>query len=196
MKIEVFIGSHRKKLIQRLIDSGVAKSVNDIDDVLYLNSENGKEVLPDAAYQEFRRLTVRAGIKQKNCQKMFRHRFITNMVKLHLIGFMDKNPLKTRHIVTDSDYRTILKKVTAFTGHKSPDSLMDYIDLAWEELDAFSYTYEVKELQDRLKSVFYITNELKGDLNTLSKKQLNNSTVEKLNLKLNEIQELATNFRG
>lgn len=196
MKIEIFINSHRKKLAQRLIDSGAVQSANEIDDVLYLNAENGKEVLPDAAYQDFRRLTVKAGIKQKNCQKMFRHRFITNMVKLHLIGFMDKNPLKTRHIVTDSDYRTILKKVSTFTGHKSPDSLMHYIDLAWEELDAFSYTYEVKELQDRLKNVFYITNELKGDLNTLSRKQLNKSTVEKLNLKLNEIQELATNFRG
>jgi len=195
MKTEIFINSYRKKLIERLLAAGIIQSEKDVDNVIYLNSESGKEVLPDAAYQEFRRLTVRAGIKQKNCQKMFRHRFITNMVKLHFISFMDKNPLKTRHIITDSDYRTILRKVAGFTGHKSVDSLWHYIDLAWEELDAFAHSYEVKELQDRLKSVFYLTNELKGDVQNVSGKHLSNVTMEKLNAKLNQIEDLVANFR-
>lgn len=194
MQIEMFIFSHRKKLIDRLIAANLVQTEEEVDDVIYLNSESGKEVLPDAAYQEFRRLTTRAGIKQKNCQKMFRHRFITNMVKLHFIGFMDKNPLKTRHIITDHDYRSILKKVATFTGHKNVDSLWHYIDLAWDELNAFAYTYEVKELQDRLRGVFYLTNELKGDLDGASKKKLNNAAVQTLNAKLNQIEELVTNF--
>jgi hypothetical protein len=196
MKVEIFIVSYRKKLIERLLASGVSQSEQDVDDAIYLNSENGKEVLPDAAYQDFRRLTVKSGIKQKNCQKMFRHRFITNMVKLHFIGFMDKNPLKTRHVITDSDYRTILKKVASFTGHKSVDSLWHYVDLAWEELDAFAHSYEVKELQDRMKSIFFLTNELKGDIQSVSGRQLSNVTVEKLNSKLNQIEELVANFRS
>ncbi|WP_271912022.1 tyrosine-type recombinase/integrase [Vreelandella alkaliphila] len=195
MKIEMFIFSYRKKLIERLLSCGLVDSEGAVDDVIYLNSENGKEVLPDAAYQEFRRLTERAGIKQKNCQKMFRHRFITNMVKLHFISFMDKNPLKTRHIITESDYRTILKKVASFTGHRSVDSLWHYIDLAWDELDAFTHSYEVKELQDRMKSVFFLANELKGDVQSISGKQLSYVTVEKLNAKLNQIEDLVANFR-
>lgn len=196
MKVEIFVVSYRKGLVDRLLASGVIQSEQDVDDVIYLNSENGKEVLPDAAYQDFRRLTVRAGIKQKNCQKMFRHRFITNMVKLHFIAFMDKNPLKTRHVITDSDYRTILKKVASFTGHRSVDSLWHYIDLAWEELDAFAHSYEVKELQDRMKSIFFLTNELKGDIQSVSGRQLSKKSVEKLNVKLNQIEDLVSNFRS
>ncbi len=192
IKIELFIAIHREKLIQRLIAASIINSLNDIDDVLYLNSENGKEVLPDAAYQEFRRLTVKAGIKQKNCQSMFRHRFITNMVKLHLIGFMDKNPLKNRQIMADNDYRTILKKVATFTGHKNLDSLFHYIDLAWDELDAFSYTHEVKELQERLKSIFYIVHSIKNDIQGLSKSDISAKVEALLNKQLLEIEELTS----
>ena len=69
MKTEIFINSYRKKLIERLLAAGIIQSEKDVDNVIYLNSESGKEVLPDAAYQGFRRLTVRAGIKHKNWQK-------------------------------------------------------------------------------------------------------------------------------
>ncbi|NVE90727.1 site-specific integrase [Vreelandella titanicae] len=195
MKIENFIFSYRKKLIERLLSCGLIHSEEDIDDVIYLNSESGREVLPGAAYQEFWRLNERAGIKQKNCQKMFRHRFITNMVKLHFISFMDKNPLKTRHIITESDYRTILKKVASFTGHRSVDSLWHYIDLAWDELDAFTHSYEVKELQDRMKSVFFLTNELKGDVQIVAGRKLSSLTVEQLYAKLKQIEDLVLDFR-
>ena len=70
-----------------------------------------------------------------------------------------------------------------------------YIDLAWEELDAFAHSYEVKELQDRLKSIFYLTNELKGDVQNVAGKQISNVTIEKLNAKLNQIEDLVANFR-
>ena len=66
------------------------------------------------------------------------------MVALHLSQFMDKNPLKSRHIMTDSDYRTILTKVSKFTGHKNTESLFHYIDLAWEKLGIFSDVYEIR----------------------------------------------------
>ena len=192
MKIEVFIAVHRKKLIKRLIHAGIVDSENEIDDVIYLGSDNGKEVSPDAAYQEFRRLTKKAGIRQKNCQSMFRHRFITNMVKLHLVAFMDKNPLKNRQIITDSDYRTILTKVTKFTGHRNVESLMHYIDIAWDELGAFSYTYEIKELQDKLKMIFYTTNALKAEVEK-EKSKSNQSKVilEKIAIKLTELEDIA-----
>lgn len=192
IKIELFISLHREKLIQRLLTSNIIESVNDIDDVLYLNAENGKEVLPDAAYQEFRRLTAKAGIKEKSCQSMFRHRFITNMVKLHLISFMDKNPLKNQHIMTDNDYRTILKKIASFTGHKDHDSLFEYIDLAWEELDAFAHTHEVQTLQGRLKSIFYIVHSIKSDINGFSKRSINQKTKLLINGYLSEIEGISS----
>lgn len=190
IKIELFITLHREKLIKRLLKANLIDSYSDVADVIYLNSENGGEVLPDAAYQEFRRLTVKSGIKQKNCQKMFRHRFITNMVKLHLISFMDKNPLKTRHVVTDNDYRTVLKKVASFTGHRNLDSLMHYIDLAWEEMDVFEYGNSVKMMQENMMSINYITRDIKSDLRSFQGKRLNKKNVDLIDTKLSEIEAL------
>jgi len=175
-----------------LMSTGLITSLDEVDDVIYLHSENGKEVLPSAAYQEFRRLAAKAGIKQKTCQSMFRHRFITNMVKIHLIGFMDKNPLKNRHIMVENDYRTILKKVASFTNHKHLDSLHHYIDPAWEELDVFSHTNEVKALQDRLKSIFYTTHSLKSDIQAFSKRDISEKAEILLNKQLLEIEELSS----
>ncbi|MCW7554529.1 site-specific integrase [Endozoicomonas gorgoniicola] len=164
IRIEVFIDIHRKKLIERLVRYGILSCAEHADDVIYLNSETGKKVKPDAAYQEFFRLTKKAGISQKNCQSMFRHRFITNMVKLHLVSFMDKNPLKSRQIMTDSDYRTILTKIAKFTGHKDVNSLFHYIDLAWDELDVFEHAFDIQNVQNKLKSVLYLVSSLKADL--------------------------------
>ena len=193
IKIELFIKIHREKLIDRLIKAKFIKSRAQIDDVIYLNAENGKEVIPDAAYQEFRRLRVKTDINQKTCQSMFRHRFITNMVKLHLIGFMDKSPLKNRQSMNENDYRTILTKVTKFTGHKLPDSLLHYIDLAWEELDVFAYTCEVKALQDKLKSIYYIVHSIKSTFSQVDTKKLN-LMKDDLMQQLIEIEELSSSL--
>jgi len=164
IKVQLFLELHREKLIKRLIKHGVVSDISEIDDVMFLNPETGKVVKPDAAYMEFKRLSNKAGITQKNCQSMFRHRFVTNMVKLNLISFMDKNPVKSRYNFADSDYRTILTKVATFTGHKDPESLRHYIDLAWDELDVFSFAYEVDNLHSKLRSISRLVSELKGDI--------------------------------
>ncbi|MUK37864.1 tyrosine-type recombinase/integrase [Aliivibrio fischeri] len=190
IKVELFAEIHRKKLIKRLIKHGFVSHESEVDDVLFLNPETGKKVKPDAAYQEFKRLSDKAGISQKNCQSMFRHRFCTNMVKLHLLSFMNKNPIKSKFNFSDSDYRTILTKVATFTGHKDPESLRYYIDLAWEELDVFSYAYDVSNLQDKLKSISRLVSDIQGDLhgsNSLSKLQMK----VMLDSVLNEIENIA-----
>lgn len=64
---------------------------------------------------------------------MFRHRFITYEVTAHLKEFIDKSG-KSRQMMTDIDYESILKRVAVKTGHGSVQSLWHYIDLAWEEL--------------------------------------------------------------
>lgn len=189
IRIELFISIHRKKLINRLLKYGLIHSEEEVDDVIYLNSETARAVKPDAAYQEFSRLTKRAKISQKNCQSMFRHRFITNMVKLHLMSFMDYNPLKSRQLMTDNDYRTILTKVAKFTGHKNVNSLFHYIDLAWEELDVFSHANKVRELQEKLKSVMYLTSSLRGDLE-ISRNKSNRKLINLISDRLLEIENL------
>lgn len=71
------------------------------------------------------------------CFSMFRHRFITLEVIVHLKEFMGAAG-KGRHLMTDGDYRSILKRITAKTGHGTPESLWHYIDLAWAELDVWA----------------------------------------------------------
>lgn len=185
IKIQLFMEIHRKKLIERLIKYDLIANDNDVDDYIFLGSENAKQVKPDAAYQEFRRLNQRAGIEVKSCQSMFRHRFITNMVKIHFCSFMDKNPIKNKYNFNEYDYRTILRKVAGFTDHKDPKSLEAYIDLAWEELDVFSYAYEVKNLQGRLKSISISVKDIKLQLKSFG---LENSIVEEILKGLSDIE--------
>jgi hypothetical protein len=68
---------------------------------------------------------------------MYRHRFITNMVALHLLEFTQSNPGATHTSVLRQDALSILKRVSVFTGHRDPESLLAYVDLAWDELGVF-----------------------------------------------------------
>jgi len=194
MKIQVFLNKHRKLLIKRLLKYGLISSTKEIDDKLFLNPKTGKRLKPCAISADFKRLCRRAGIEQEVCQRMFRKRFITNQVKLHLISFMDKNPLKSRQLITDSDYRTILVKVARFTGHKSPNSLFYYIDIAWDELGAFSNANEVNTLQDKLKAINNSLTEIEAYI--LYSKQ--NSYKVKLNTTLKELKKIrdSINFKA
>ncbi|TLS17103.1 MAG: hypothetical protein FDZ72_15960 [Betaproteobacteria bacterium] len=47
------------------------------------------------------------------------------------------NARKSRQMMTTADYESILKRVSAKTGHGSVQSLWHYIDLAWEEIDVW-----------------------------------------------------------
>ncbi|WP_253820168.1 hypothetical protein [Vibrio campbellii] len=168
MRLDLFMSLYRQNLIKRLLKYELISSESEIDDVIYLNPETGKSVKQSAAYMDFRRLSKRANIETKTCQSMFRHRFITNMVKLHLVSFMDKSPLKNSHNFNDKDYETILKKVATFTDHKDPKSLNEYIDLAWEELDVFEYAYEVRNLHNRFNAISKLVSDARAQIMELN----------------------------
>ncbi|XNJ75786.1 tyrosine-type recombinase/integrase [Vibrio cyclitrophicus] len=168
MRIEIFMSVHREKFIKRLIKYELISSESEVDDFIYLNSETAKSVKQSAAYMDFKRLSLRAGIVTKTCQSMFRHRFVTNMVKLHLVSFMDKSPLKSAHNFNDKDYETILKKVASFTDHKDHKSLNEYIDLAWEELDVFEYAYQMKNLHSRFSAISKLVSDARAQIKGLN----------------------------
>lgn len=95
---------------------------------------DGKPIKKSSLEKDFERLTEDAGYKDvQACLSMFRHRFITYEVTVHLKEFIE-NSGKSRQMMTDIDYESILKRVSAKTGHGSVQSLWHYIDLAWEEL--------------------------------------------------------------
>lgn len=95
---------------------------------------DGEPIKKSSLEKDFERLTEYAGYKDvQACLSMFRHRFITYEVTVHLKEFIE-NAGKSKQMMTDIDYESILKRVSTKTGHGSVQSLWHYIDLAWEEL--------------------------------------------------------------
>lgn len=100
----------------------------------------GKPIKKSSLEKDFERLVVLAGHKDvQACLSMFRHRFITYEVTVHLKEFIEKSG-KSRQMMTDVDYESILKRIADKTGHGLVQSLWHYIDLAWEELGVWAST--------------------------------------------------------
>jgi hypothetical protein len=101
---------------------------------------NGEPLLKSSLEKDFERLATTAGYKDVQvCLSMFRHRFITYEVTAHLKEFIE-NSGKSRQMMTDIDYESILKRVAVKTGHGSVKSLWHYFDLAWEEMGVWGST--------------------------------------------------------
>lgn len=132
MRLTVFIRKHRAALLKAIESAGV--------DAIRLDRVflgiNGAPMSERSMVSEFSRISEIAGLSEyQSCMSMFRHRFITKQVAIHLGIYLGRES-KTRDVMTDADYRTILKKVATITGHGNEGSLLHYLDLAWEELDA------------------------------------------------------------
>jgi Phage integrase family len=105
-------------------------------DSLFLGA-NGAPVKKESLERDFKRLVRNAGYRtDRVCLSMFRHRFITLEVVVHLKEFLGRTG-KSTQIMTKTDEASILKRVAAKTGHASIKSLWHYIDLAWEEIDVW-----------------------------------------------------------
>ncbi|SOE84460.1 Phage integrase family protein [Burkholderia sp. YR290] len=136
IRIELYIKKYRQPLLKRLRAQGLRPKPRDC----LLLTVQGFPVTEALLEKEFRRIVAHVGLEQERaCMSMFRHRFITNLVKLHLLSFMDEHPGKGRFSMAKGDYRTVLTRVLPFTNHADIDSLFFYIDLAWDELGVFAY---------------------------------------------------------
>ncbi len=130
MRLSVFIRKHRAVLLKAI--EGAGSGVNPQDRVLL--GINGLPMSERSLVSEFARISTVAGLGEyQSCMSMFRHRFITKQVAIHLGIYLGQEG-KTREMMTGGDYRSILKKVATVTGHGDEASLLHYLDLAWDEL--------------------------------------------------------------
>lgn len=130
MRLTVFLKKHRAALLKTIKAAGIEPASKDR---VFLGLI-GCPISERTMVSEFCRISKAAGLGEyQSCMSMFRHRFITKQVAIHLGIYLNENN-KTREMMTDGDYRTILKKVATITGHGSETSLLRYVDLAWEEL--------------------------------------------------------------
>jgi integrase len=179
IKVETFIKRYRRDLIDSLSRRGVNVLATD---AVFLCSRKGTALSEQTLTKDFQRLVYAAQVDQRACMSMFRHRFITMMVVIHLREFMEVNPVKTRPLITDADYLSILKRVTVFTGHGDPKSLLHYIDLAWEEVGAFDYVQPAYDLvcavEQALHNIRTLSNELSTVRGRLARTAINRVTEE------------------
>jgi integrase len=126
----------------------------DPGDAFFINV-SGSPMTKEALTQGFRRLRLQAGITERTCISMFRHRAITTLVAIHLKEFVSSRSDDVIHAMNDSDYSTILAKVASITGHKNPESLRPYIDLAWDELGKFDAVNAAVKLHTLMVTVLH-----------------------------------------
>lgn len=102
---------------------------------LLISETTGKKLAANTITQEVAMLAKTAGIQDKTCPHMFRHRFITK-VFVALIQeqkFENKDDLRRALL----DIESIKQKVQQMTGHSNLNSLNEYINLAFEEITNF-----------------------------------------------------------
>jgi integrase len=140
--IETFVQVYRKNLVENLIAQGYSPD----EEMLFLSARNGAPFTTWAIQKEFQRIVAKAGLEERACMSMFRHRFITIQVALHLRDYLHDHPETSRERMVVSDKISILTRVASITGHANPESLLPYINLAWGYLGVFKPVDEAAEL--------------------------------------------------
>ncbi|WP_075791337.1 site-specific integrase [Massilia putida] len=152
----------------------------------------GEAIKKSSLEREFSRLVHAAGFHSiRTCLSMFRHRFITYEVIVHLKEFMAGSG-KGRQMMTKSDNASVLKRIASKTGHGSIASLWNYIDLAWEEIDvwggvdkAINRLHAADRLHDELLELIRELNVKKAPLAT-------KKVIQEVSLKLRTILDSGT----
>lgn len=148
MRLELFILGDRASLLSCVRRRWGGDFGNDRVFV----SMNGSPMHERSLSADFSRLAICAGLGNfRSCMSMFRHRFITKQVALHLEAYMSESG-KVRPMMTDADYSAVLKRVSVITGHGDERSLLHYLDLAWEELGAFRRFEAARDMESAVDS--------------------------------------------
>ncbi|GAB3253732.1 tyrosine-type recombinase/integrase [Chitinimonas naiadis] len=195
MRLTVFINKNRADLLGE-----IKKRTKNLDskDFVFL-SISGSPMSERSMVSEFCRISKLAGFSEyQSCMSMFRHRYITKQVAIHLGIYLGENN-KVKELMSDGDYRSILKRVAATTGHGSELSLLNYLDLAWDELGALGQVSSAVAIDASIRSAVTQVISLTESLNVLADKKSGDHAMETLEvlrrLQL-EIQSALNESRG
>lgn len=187
MRLTVFLKKYRAKLLETLQAIGAEPEPKDRVFLGIFGLPMSERIM----VSEFFRISNVAGLSEyQSCMSMFRHRYITKQVAIHLGIYLSDNS-KTKELMTDGDYRTILKKVATTTGHGSEASLLHYLDLAWEELGTTDQVTKAVAIDASIESAVTQVISLTGKLEMgarISADDLIRETVEVLKRLQLEIQ--------
>lgn len=120
-----------RQLGRRAVDHGL----------LLVSDTTGLPLKPQTLTTEMRLLAKHAGLQERASPHLFRHRFITKLFVALIEQHRVSNEDEFRRLLLDS--KVLMKKVAEWTGHKSLESLDQYIHLAFEEVANFSKSYSL-----------------------------------------------------
>ncbi|MFH1601256.1 MAG: tyrosine-type recombinase/integrase [Pseudomonadota bacterium] len=121
----------------------IRRTIGDINDhgILLVNSRTGMPLKAGTITKELRVLAVHAGISERVCPHMFRHRFITKLFVALIEAHNYQNPDEFRKALLDG--HSLKEKVREWIGSASVESLEPYIHLAFDEITDFRKTYDL-----------------------------------------------------
>jgi site-specific recombinase XerD len=185
-----FIEKNRRRIVRTTCG-------NEHDDGYVLISETtGRKLQPNTITQELSILAKAAGIKEKSCPHMFRHRFITKLFVALIEQHQFENTDDFRRALLDTE--TIKQKIQQWTGHTSLSSLDIYINLAFEEATNFKKTYNIvstRRAVDSLKtSLAQLQLELRNGASPIEASQQLLILVNAFDEDLERLQDLSSDY--
>lgn len=120
-EVKIYLAERRK------IEKQHPESKNDY---LFISETTGAPIAIETVTSIIFKVRSAAGIEEQACAHMFRHAFITNLftllVERHKFNSQDEFEAA---LISDKDF---LKKVREWTGHKSIESLREYLTTVFE----------------------------------------------------------------
>ncbi|MFI5305271.1 MAG: tyrosine-type recombinase/integrase [Nitrospiria bacterium] len=130
-----FIEKNRRRIIRKTC------GLNKDDGHVLISETTGQNLSPNTITQELSTLAKEAGILEKVCAHMFRHRFITKLFVSLIDQHRFENEDDFRRALLDTE--TIKQKIQQLTGHTNLSSLDVYINLAFDEMSNFKKTQRI-----------------------------------------------------
>ena len=152
----------RDNFVQLLVEQGRLKT----DPDAMLLTENGAPISKQSLSRDFKRIAEKAGLTDvRICLSMFRHLFITRQMIYHIQSEINGATQASRDkSAADGIFYSLQKnqafmikicrKITPFTGHRNPASVIDYFHDAMRIVGKFIATDgDVKDINDMHSSM-------------------------------------------
>lgn len=130
-----YVDVYRRAIVRRKL-----KGIPD-HGVLLVSGTTGEPYSPTSITKEIRRIARLAGIGEKACPHMFRHRFITKLFVALIEQHAAENPDQFRRMLLDGE--ALKCKVMEWTGQANVETLDRYIDLAFDEVANYKRMYDL-----------------------------------------------------
>ena len=151
-KLRQYIEVERRKIMRNAYKGGADHGF------FFVSTRTGEPLKSSVISNEINHLRKLAGIKSQVTPHMFRHAFITNLFILFIKRHQLNNSDEFRQGILDT--QTFIAEVITWTGHLEPQSIEDYIHLAFRDLSNYSETVSSVHLVMAMQKYFSEENQL------------------------------------